>query len=475
MVGRGVLSGAILIMGVSLSAAQSSGDAAKGSAKKDEPTKVKTIAVDSSGAIKPGAAAKAPPANAAAALPGKTDAKTPETTKSLDAASSERLALQSDLAWIGAYNGLIDGQASDRLGAATKDYQKSHGGEPTGTLTPQQRTELATQAKTVQVQLGWKIVTDIGSGARLGLPQKLLPNMRMDSQGTRWSNPQDTISVTLTRRREQGLTLAAMAEREKKEPAGRKVEYATVQPNFYVVSGEQGSNHFYARGQLNGGEMRSMTVQYDQAGATAMAPVIVAMSSAFNPFPNPGDLAASPKPVEYATGTFVSNDGAILADRSSVEGCTSIAVQGHGNAAWVAEDGVRDLALVHLYGAQTTPVAVAGGAGLAANVTITGIPDPQNQNGGAAVTRVRAQTAALNGEIALAPVAAPGLAGAPAFDDQGHFVGVVVTKASALSKLAPADSVRAFLSANGVTPADDIADIKASDANASVVRLICVR
>ena len=457
------------------------GDATSGSAKKDEPRKVKTIAIDASGDIKPGQSTK-PSVAIAAAQQVKADPKKVDATKSTgaqntpDAASPERLALQSDLAWVGAYNGLIDGQASDRLVAATKDYQKSYGSEPTGALTPQQRTELAAQAKTAQVKLGWKIVTDIGTGARLGLPQKLLPNMRMDSQGTRWSNLQDTVSVTLTRRREPGLTLAAMAEREKKEPAGRTIQYSTVRPDFYVVSGLQGSNHFYARGQLKGGEMRTMTVQYDPANEAAMATLVVAMSSAFNPFPNPGDIAAtSPKPVEYATGTFVSNDGAILADRSSVEGCTSIAVQGHGNAARVAEDGVQDLALVRLYGAQTIPVAVANSAAPAANVTIMGIVDPQNQNGGAAVTRVRAQTSTLNGEIALAPVAAPGLAGAPAFDDQGHFAGVVVSKASALSKLAPADSVRSFLSANGVAPSGDTADTKASDSNASVVRLICVR
>ncbi len=473
MIVRGVLSGAILIMGVSLAMAQNAPQGAGGSAKKDEPVKVKTVAVDASGEIK---SAK-PSVRVAAAQPSaaKVDPKATGKQDAPDPAAAERMALQSDLAWIGAYNGLIDGQASDRLVAATKDYQKNHGGEPTGTLTPEQRTALAAQAKTIQVQLGWKIVTDMGSGARLGLPQKLLTNTRVDTQSSRWSNPQDTISVTLTRRREPGLTLAAMADREKKDPVGRKVDYATVRPDFYVVSGSQGSTHFYARGQLKSGEMRTMTVQYDQSNEAAMAPVIVAMSSAFNPFPNPADVPPSPKPVEYATGTFVSADGAILADRSSVDGCATISVQGHGNAARVADDAVRDLALVRLYGVQTIPVAVADGAMPATNVTITGIVDPQNQNGAAAITRVRVQTSATNGEIALTPVAASGFAGAPAFDDQGHFAGVVVSKANALSKLAPADSVRAFLNANGLAPSGDPTDAKASDANASVVRLICVR
>src|SRR3984893_13301626 len=52
-------------------------------------------------------------------------------------AQAERLALQSDLAWVGQYNGAITGEVSDRMVAAIKEFQKSRGGKQNGVLNPQ--------------------------------------------------------------------------------------------------------------------------------------------------------------------------------------------------------------------------------------------------------------------------------------------------------------------------------------------------
>src|SRR5271165_1821488 len=74
-------------------------------------------------------------------------------------AQAERLALQSDLAWVGEYNGAITGDVSDRMVAAIKEYQKTKGGKQTGVLNPQQRSLLAETARRRQENVGWKIVT----------------------------------------------------------------------------------------------------------------------------------------------------------------------------------------------------------------------------------------------------------------------------------------------------------------------------
>ena len=44
-------------------------------------------------------------------------------------AQAERMAIQSDLAWVGHYNGAINGEVSDRMVAAIKAFQKDHGGQ----------------------------------------------------------------------------------------------------------------------------------------------------------------------------------------------------------------------------------------------------------------------------------------------------------------------------------------------------------
>src|ERR1700749_1821574 len=237
-------------------------------------------------------------------------------------AQGERLALQSDLAWVGQYNGAITGDVSERMVAAIKEYQKAKGGKPTGVLNPQERSVLAETARRRQENVGWKIVTDAVTGARLGIPTKLVPQQTGDANGTKWSSATGTIQVWLMRRKEAQPTTAKLADEEKKEPAGRKVDYTVVKPDFFVLSGMQGLKKFYLRGTFKGDEVRVMTILYDQATENTVEPVVIAMSSAFNPFPSGAQIGAPPprKTVEYGTGVVVSNDGAVLADREITDG-----------------------------------------------------------------------------------------------------------------------------------------------------------
>ena len=99
-------------------------------------------------------------------------------------AQAERLSLQSDLAWVGEYNGAITGDVSSRMVDAIKEYQKAKGGKPTGVLNPQERAALAETARRKQDSVGWKIVTEMTSGARLGIPAKLVPQQGL--HGSRW-------------------------------------------------------------------------------------------------------------------------------------------------------------------------------------------------------------------------------------------------------------------------------------------------
>ena len=269
-------------------------------------------------------------------------------------AQAERLAIQSDLAWVGQYNGAITGEVSERMVAAIKEWQKDSGGKPTGVLNPQERSTLTETARRRQDNVGWKIVTDAGSGVRLGIPTKLVPQKSSDANGAKWSSSTGSIQIVLTRRKEATPTIAKLAEKERKEPAGRRIDYTTVQPDFFVVSGMQGLKKFYVRGTFKGNEVRILTILYDQATENTVEPVVIAMSSAFNPFPTGAQVAGPPprKTVEYGTGVVVSDDGAIITDRVVVDGCLAITMAGRGNADRVAEDKEHDLALLRIYGAR---------------------------------------------------------------------------------------------------------------------------
>jgi peptidoglycan hydrolase-like protein with peptidoglycan-binding domain len=115
-------------------------------------------------------------------------------------AQPERLALQSDLAWVGEYNGAISGEVSDRMVNAIKEFQKLRGGKQTGVLNPQERGLLAETARQRQESVGWRIVTDGPTGARLGIPTKLVPQQTSDADGTKWSSPTGARKPTPPRR-----------------------------------------------------------------------------------------------------------------------------------------------------------------------------------------------------------------------------------------------------------------------------------
>jgi peptidoglycan hydrolase-like protein with peptidoglycan-binding domain len=394
----------------------------------------------------------------------------------------ERLAIQSDLAWVGQYNGAISGDVSERMVESIKEFQKANGGKPTGVLNPKERGLLAETGRRRRENAGWKIVTDAPTGAQLGIPTRLVPQQTSDANGTKWSSPNGTIQVHLTRRKEANPTTARLADREKKEPPGRTVDYTVVKPEFFVLSGLQGQKKFYVRGTFKGDEVRILTILYDQATENTVEPVVIAMSSAFNPFPLTSAQPAK-KTVEYGTGIVVSEDGAIVTDRQITDGCLAITVPPFGNADRLAEDKDHDLALLHIYGARgLRPLGLASDQAGKINVELTGISDPQNQGGGRAASTVKAAITPVGsgGDFALSPAPALGFSGAAARDDGGKFAGLALLKpavvagatstAPAQSVLVPAAAVRGFLNANGV-----VATQGSNDAAAAVVRVICVR
>lgn len=412
-------------------------------------------------------------------------AQTPlDTIKALS--QGERQAIQSDLAWIGKYNGLINGEASDRLVTAIKAFQTDRKSKPTGVLNPQEREQLAASAKKLQANVGWKLIGDPGTGMRTGLPSKLAPQQTSDANGTHWRSASGAVEISLTRRKQADVTTAKLAAEAR---ADRKVTYSTVKPDFFVLSGTQetgqGAKNFYMRGQLRGDEVRLLTIHYDDASKAAMEPVVIAMSSAFNPFPT-GAQAVGPPPrksVEYASGVVVSGKGFIVTDRQPIEGCQSIVIAGHGNADKVAEDKAHDLALLRIYGTRDLAALALGSSAAKSDVTLTGIADPRSQGGGAAVSSARANVTptGTNGELSLTPVPGLGFSGAAALDAGGQFAGIaqlrpiqlagpVAGTAAPQAMLVRADTVRGFLKSNDVAM-----DGTAKDVKAAMVRVICVR
>ena len=207
-----------------------------------------------------------------------------DTAKAM--AQAERTAIQSDLAWVGVYNGAINGEVSERMINAIKAYQKDIGAKQTGVLNPQERDD----ARRRREEAAERRRLEDRRRSRQRHPAWRSDQARaadeLDRQvtGSKWSSAQGQIQIETWRLQSRQRSQPSPSARRTSRPGARSTT-AWCGRDFFVLSGLQGLKKFYVRGQISGDEVRGMTILYDQATEGTMAPVVIAMSSAFTPFP----------------------------------------------------------------------------------------------------------------------------------------------------------------------------------------------
>lgn len=422
------------------------------------------------------------PAKTAAAAPAapKTEEKVGLDGSLADIPPAERLRIQAALLWSGDFTAST---GEDPLVAAIKTYQKRSKTRITGALTPSERAALVAAAKSHEKEYGWSVVVDAATGIRIGLPTKMVPLTHDYAHGTRWSSVHGEVKVETFRYKEPGLTLAALFEREKKEPASRRIEQSALNDDGFTVSGLQGLKMFAVRAKMRDGEIRGYTVFYDQMMEGIVAPVTAAMAAAFSPFPERGaPFATLAKSVEYGNGLVVSAQGHIVTDLNVAEGCQVIIASGMGAADRVAVDRNKGIALLRVYGQRKlSPLELPRDAATSGDVRLVGIPDPREQNGSQKIADVKARLGAGNAIELRQPAPLAGLSGAAALNAQGHVLGMMEMGHAMLAsvdaapvppvRLVTADTIRAFLATQHVPPVSSAA----ADPESAVVRIICVR
>jgi peptidoglycan hydrolase-like protein with peptidoglycan-binding domain len=398
---------------------------------------------------------------------------------------ADRFEIQSDLTWGGDFTGPIDGEFSERLVAAVKAYQTRHKGAATGVLSADERATLSNAVEPRKQQVGWRLTEDPVTGARIGLPGRFATKSSALQNGTRWSSEQSQLQIE-TFKIDTGATLEAVFDQQKKLPR-RRLESSSLQGDSFAITGMQGLKKMVVRGFARNGEVRGITILYDQAMEGTVDPLVAPISSAYVPFPAGFALAGASgtqrRKVEYGTGVIVSATGHVLTDRRLTADCNVIALPGLGNAERVATDGSGQLALLRLYGAKNlTPIGMIGGTAPGdAGVTLVGVADPTAQSGGAVASSVPARVRTSGSTRPLDTLPSPGFDGAAALDAQGRFSGLVVLQAPVVAgpNIAPqavvisVDRIRDFLESNYVSPASG--GVGAEAAKSAVTRVICIR
>jgi hypothetical protein len=322
--------------------------------------------------------------------------------------------------------------------------------------------------------VGWELVEDAKTGVRLGVPEKLVPRLGVSRSGTRWSSAQGQIQIETFRFSEAALP--ALFEEERKS-SHRQIASSNLKPDGFFILGSQGLKNFVVRAAAQGGEVRGVTVLYDQATEGTMSSVAIAVANAFVGFPDPKvpPPAGLRRRVEYGSAFVVARDGALITAAGVVDQCDAITVPPFGHAELVTEDKSSGLALIRLYGARNlAPAPLADNTVAAGEVTLIGLADPLAEAGDM-VTAVPARLSAS----ALEPAPKLGFSGAAVADARGRLVGMVDLRPAAMAgagvatavAMVPVEIIRAFLQAQHIaSAATDNAAI-----NQSLLRVICVR
>jgi len=325
--------------------------------------------------------------------------------------------------------------------------------------------------------IGWRLTEDRMTGARLGLPEKLVPRASTTRSGSRWTSAQGQIQIETFRLAE--ASLPALFEEEKKANR-RQIESSDLKSDSFVVTGTQGLKNFLVRAVARGGEVRGITVLYDQATQGTMESVARAMAAAFTAFPDP-NAPAPPgirRAVEYGSAIVVDADGDLVAPAHLTADCRTITVPPFGHGVRLAADQTSDLALIRLYGVRNLVPVQFGEGNDSGDLTVIGVADPLAQAGSAIATGSVAHLTAHG----VDPAPKPGFSGAAAVDSHGALAGMVDVKSAIVAAnaaavpaaaLVPAATIRTFLQAQGIT--SGAAETEHAAAAQSVLRIICVR
>lgn len=409
---------------------------------------------------------------------------------------SERRGLQDALVWTGDYNSVINGGFGRRTFEALSAF-RTRTAPTADALDPRLRAAILAAGEASRAAARFTVRPDAGSGAVLGVPERLLPKRGAIPGGTRWQSADGRLTLE-SRSYPAGTTdLDALFEAASAPVNGRRVTYKLKRPDFVVVTAEAGAGRSYVRYASGPEGIRGFAIGYDRAQAAEIDRLVIAIANSFVPFPGAAvpveapraaapsaaspALAAPVAAVVQAVGTgLVVAAGRVLTASAVLEACPTPRI-GTATARLVRGDPARGLALLDAAGlpGPRRPVFPGKPDAGAARVVVAA------EAGGVSV----APGSALAEDQVTAPLQ-PGAGGAPVLDRSGALAGIVARFPAAPRLIAgvmpparhavvPGAAVAAFLAENGIAAASPAAHGDGMGAAAAVagavVGLTCQR
>lgn len=355
---------------------------------------------------------------------------------------AERKAIQTDLIWVGLLNSAATGGYGPLTFRAI-NQAKAGRGPADGMLSARERQALSEAARSVRDSVGFKLITDARTGARIGVPALILPKFEVTPAGSsRWQSADGriTLDVTATALGEPLEAIFAKATAVNPNVRGRKITYKLLRPDFFVVSGETPTGKFYRRLALGPQGLRGFSIGYDKALAETVDRLVVAIASSFEAFPTEAAPASAQPSVagvarpgqaprranERSAVALALADRLAVTASAGLDGCRSLQVAGRPARLRGKIAGDR-LALLEIDGGR--PLQALRGETVGEQEPLLLLAFEEGEGGRSAVALPGTALRSGDSVAALAPLQ-PGQAGAPAFDRQGRLVGIVADNPS---------------------------------------------
>jgi S1-C subfamily serine protease len=366
----------------------------------------------------------------------------------------EKRFLQTGLAFLGMYSGLIDGAWGQGSQSALEQYVRGRtpGGEP----SLADAVLLAAQTTALVEVLGWQVTYDSYHDIALLVPTELWTRGE-ESETFRNFNIEAT-SIGISLARGDDAMMARLHAYTKGEV--RTELYEVARPGVRITAGKIARDRvLYTRSDLRRAGWTTVML----SGNTDDSAMLSAMSASITPGrasplqlgngllaqglelarslgTGTGGKASETVPIfpepqpsgGFGTAFRVAEGGLFLTNWHVVEGCATLAVDG-ARAEVVAQDAAFDLALLRVTEGPGQPVASfsAAPARLNSDVTVAGFPLPDLLAG---LNVTRGSVTALRGlggdglRMQISAPVQPGNSGGPVLGASGQVVGVVVSK-----------------------------------------------
>ncbi len=383
--------------------------------------------------------------------------------------ASERVAIQSDLIWAGVFNGAVSGSFGPLTFRGINALKAATRGAPDGILTPAERRALAQRAAAARDAIGFRLVSDERTGARIGIPTRLLPKAgATPGGGGRWQSADDRVTLDTSAGPASEPLDVQFEHATTSVVPGRKITYKLLRPDFFVITGETATGKFYRRLAAGPGGLRGFTIGYDKALSSTIDPLVIAIAASFDPFPSgpapaagslaagggsdtsaqaPPIAAAASRPTERFGAGLAVGSRLVLTAIAAAEPCKALRVGGRP-AKLRARGEASGLALLEVDGiaAPATPGLRSEALGEQANLVLIGYGSAGGQRSAMALSGQAVRIGA--GAAVFAPLQ-PGQAGSPAFDRQGRLAGLVTADPSDKVLVAGVAPQRAYAMADG--------------------------